>query len=72
MSNESERAVLEKYKAAKKDLDAADDELFKHFEPLLMEAVKKGSHDVKDVNDILQRVPESFARFRLWRMLGHG
>lgn len=66
MGDESERAVLLKYIEAKKSLDAVDDELFKHFEPLVVAAAKESP---KAASGVLMHVPESFARFRLWRVL---
>lgn len=69
MSEKSEQEVLETYKSAKQNLDLADDELFKVYEPLMIKAVGEGR---KAAEDLLMRVPESYCRFRLWRMLGHG
>ena len=64
MSTE-EAQVIACYETAKKVLLAADDDLIKFYEPLCQAAVEKG--DKNELFLILQRMPESVARFHLWR-----
>ncbi len=61
--DEAEEELLRRFNEVTKLRDEADDALWAHFEPLVVEAEKQGPGAV---DLIFKRLPESSTRFRLW------